>query len=195
MTSPTHRDTIYHIYVRLNLRLPQQLILVNLAMTALSPFWKQYLNPSKTTGTKTQQNLYMRHSNWLITMRATHLSGLQLVLSMSASLAFTIAWPGCRVSSAKWMDPGCVPVAEILGTNYTQRMCFCYDVGGGNGYDIAELYQKHPNLPGRLTLQDLPDVIASVKDLPKPVEPMAYDFFTEQPIKGKNFIFSSFLRS
>ncbi|KAN0102106.1 hypothetical protein V8E51_012616 [Hyaloscypha variabilis] len=34
-----------------------------------------------------------------------------------------------------------------------------------------------------LILQDLPDVIASVKDLPEAVKPMAHDFFTEQPSK------------
>jgi len=88
------------------------------------------------------------------------------------------------------MDPGCVPVDEVLGKDCHPEDVLLVDVGGGNGHDIAEFHQQYPNLAGRLILQDLPDVIASVKDLPEAVEVMAHNFFTEQPIKGKGCIYS-----
>jgi hypothetical protein len=86
-------------------------------------------------------------------------------------------------------------IIPVLGTDCHPEDVLLEDVGGRNGHDIAEFHQKHPNLPGRLILQDLPDAIASVKDLPTAVEPMAHDFFAEQLIKGKNFTFSPVLRS
>jgi hypothetical protein len=56
------------------------------------------------------------------------------------------------------MDPGCMLVAEVLGTNLYPEDMFLVEVGGGNSHDITEFYQKHPNLPDRLILQDLPDI-------------------------------------
>jgi demethylsterigmatocystin 6-O-methyltransferase len=59
------------------------------------------------------------------------------------------------------------------------------DVGGGTGQQCLELKKKYPNLTGRVILQDLPAVVAEAEfpaDLG--IEKMAYDFFTEQPIKG-----------
>ena len=58
------------------------------------------------------------------------------------------------------------------------------DVGGGQGQEIMELRKRYPKLPGRTVLQDLPHVIAGA---PKTdgMEIMEYDFFTPQPIKGK----------
>ena len=57
------------------------------------------------------------------------------------------------------------------------------DIGGGLGHDLIAFKQKHPILPGKLIIQDLPIVIDSVKDLPSGISAMKHDFFAEQPVK------------
>lgn len=46
---------------------------------------------------------------------------------------------------------------------------------------------KHPNVPGRLVLQDLSNVIDGIQHLDHKIERMEYDFYTEQPVKGRVF--------
>ena len=59
------------------------------------------------------------------------------------------------------------------------------DIGGGMGPGMRSLAKAHPELLGRLILQDLEVVIDHVrKDPPQGVELMPHDFFTPQPIKG-----------
>ena len=67
------------------------------------------------------------------------------------------------------------------------------DIGGGEGHYLHALNDKYPDLPGRLVLQDLPQVISSIRDLPKRTELMPHDFFTSQPVKGKSSIDSLLL--
>lgn len=59
------------------------------------------------------------------------------------------------------------------------------DVGGGNGQQCVELLNEFPSLKGRgrIVLQDRKDVLekAIVED---GIERMAYDYLTEQPVKG-----------
>jgi hypothetical protein len=57
------------------------------------------------------------------------------------------------------------------------------DIGGNIGHDIENFRQVYPDTAARLYLQDLPGVIANSK-CPEPVNKMAHDFFTPQPIKG-----------
>jgi demethylsterigmatocystin 6-O-methyltransferase len=65
----------------------------------------------------------------------------------------------------------------------TDRPVFV-DIGGGTGQQCAAIKEKFPDLPGKVILQDLPAVVAEAK-LPEDIETMAYDFFTPQPVKGK----------
>ncbi|KAI9044585.1 sterigmatocystin 8-O-methyltransferase precursor [Aspergillus affinis] len=58
------------------------------------------------------------------------------------------------------------------------------DIGGGEGHYLHALNDKYPDLPGRLVLQDLPQVISSIRGPPKRTELMPHDFFTAQPVKG-----------
>ncbi|KAJ9661615.1 hypothetical protein H2201_006471 [Coniosporium apollinis] len=79
---------------------------------------------------------------------------------------------GYRLGQPSWIDPDFYPVQDLL-------------VKGGNlGHDLEEFRRKHPATPGRLVLQDLRVVIGQIKELDEKIEPMAHDFFTEQPIKG-----------
>lgn len=56
------------------------------------------------------------------------------------------------------------------------------DVGGGKGHDLLEFNAKYPG--HRMILQDLESVIETLDDLHPAIEPVVYDFFTEQPLKG-----------
>ena len=57
------------------------------------------------------------------------------------------------------------------------------DVGGGVGHQCALLKSRHPDLVGRVVLQDSETVIQHA--LPtETVEKMAFDFWQEQPIIG-----------
>lgn len=61
------------------------------------------------------------------------------------------------------------------------------DVGGSTGYDLTIFKEAHPELPGRLIVQDLPGTIEKL-DQPalkaKGIEPMPHDFFTPEPVQG-----------
>ncbi|KAL4795782.1 S-adenosyl-L-methionine-dependent methyltransferase [Aspergillus venezuelensis] len=86
----------------------------------------------------------------------------------------------------RWMDPGFFPVQEQLvdGITIAQDDVLMVDVGGSFGHDLLDFRRKWPDVPGRLILQDLPEVVAQVKDLHPSLEVMGHDFFQEQPIKG-----------
>lgn len=58
------------------------------------------------------------------------------------------------------------------------------DVGGGPGQELIRFKERHPDIPGRLVLQDLPLTLQRIEKLPDGIEPMEYDFFTPQPVKG-----------
>ncbi|KAI0530327.1 sterigmatocystin 8-O-methyltransferase [Xylaria digitata] len=82
-----------------------------------------------------------------------------------------------------WLD--WYPMQERLidGSDPANDPALLVDIGGGWGHDIMAFYNKYPN-KGKLILQDLPDVIKDCQSLPSGVEGLAYDFFTEQPVKG-----------
>ena len=80
------------------------------------------------------------------------------------------------------------PFVSVLGLNAKRdpEAILFVDVGGNKGHEAVGLHAAYPDLPGRLILQDLSDMIDRVgKDPPKDIELMSYDFFTLQPIKGK----------
>lgn len=86
-----------------------------------------------------------------------------------------------------WMDADFYPVQQqlVYGARTDAEAVLMVDVGGGLGHDLVEFHGKHPETPGRLVVQDLPNVIGTIQNLDKAIEPMAHDFFTEQPIKGE----------
>lgn len=100
-----------------------------------------------------------------------------------------------------WMVPDFYPVQELLvkGARTDVDSVPIVNVGGGSGHDLEEFQRKHPNAPGRLVPQDLPAVIEQIREIHERIKPMAHDFYTEQPIKGKQLtsllclLFSRFL--
>jgi hypothetical protein len=96
---------------------------------------------------------------------------------------------GYRQGRPSWMDESdesFFPVQDRLvkGTKSDADAALIVDIGGSIGHDLAEFAVKHPGAPGRLVLQDLPAVLGQIASLDGRIERMAYDFYTEQPVKG-----------
>ena len=80
------------------------------------------------------------------------------------------------------------PMASILAPNTKTdpKAVLLVDVGGNKGYEVESFHGAHPDIPGRLILQDLSSMIGRVRENPlTDIELMPYDFFTPQPVKGK----------
>lgn len=59
------------------------------------------------------------------------------------------------------------------------------DIGGSSGHDLVGFRSGHPEIPGRLILQDLPHAIEATNEeelRSHNIETMAHDFFTPEPI-------------
>jgi len=59
------------------------------------------------------------------------------------------------------------------------------DIGGGSGHDLVGFRTAHPDMPGRLILQDLPHAIDSADndELSRHgIEASIHDFFTPEPV-------------
>jgi hypothetical protein len=59
------------------------------------------------------------------------------------------------------------------------------DIDGGQAQFIEALVAANPNLPGIFILQDLQPVIGSLNKSSLGFEAMVHDFFTPQPVAGK----------
>ncbi|KAI2618196.1 S-adenosyl-L-methionine-dependent methyltransferase [Hypoxylon sp. NC1633] len=104
---------------------------------------------------------------------------------------FNLHMAGYHQGRPSWMDPGFFPVQERLigGAEKSDTAAFLVDIGGSIGHDMEEFLRKHPSVPGRLVVQDLPAVLNQIKDLDQRIEPMEYNFLTEQPVKGSRAYF------
>jgi flavine halogenase len=79
-----------------------------------------------------------------------------------------------------------IPFGDFLkssGTSSDDDRPVFLDVGGGAGQQCARLLAKHPELAGRVILQDQPSVLETANAIPG-VKFMPHDFFTRQPITG-----------
>ena len=87
----------------------------------------------------------------------------------------------------KWFDDGYYPIRDRLieGAKGGGGDVFMVDVGGGRGHDLIWLQQSHKDIPGRLILQDRPEVVG-LAQLQPGIESMQHDFNTPQPIKGQS---------
>ncbi|KAJ5195606.1 S-adenosyl-L-methionine-dependent methyltransferase [Penicillium cinerascens] len=82
------------------------------------------------------------------------------------------------------------PVANKLGElRQEPDAALMVDVGGGPGQELVRFKQKHPEIPGRFVLQDLPLTLKRIGKMPDGIETMEYDFFTPQSIKGSRLYF------
>ena len=95
---------------------------------------------------------------------------------------------GKHVGRPSWMDPDFYPFKDKLvkDAKTEHESVFLVDIGGGKGHDLQEMHGKHPEIPGKLVLQDVKGVIeeAEASGLDVKIVPMEHDFFTKQPITG-----------
>ena len=116
----------------------------------------------------------------------TKLQMFDLLNSMPEVMHDFNAFMGNTMGSRKyWVD--WYPVKEQLLQGAKESNALIVDVGGGRGHDLQAFYEKYPQ-QGRLVLQDLPQVINSLADLDPAIEGVMYNFFTEQPIRGRGTV-------
>lgn len=86
-----------------------------------------------------------------------------------------------RESLPTWLEG--FPFEQKLWQNVGPETPLFVDIGGAAGHQCVALKGKFPHVPGRIILQDLPAVIKLFNPA-EGIEPMSYDFWTPQPIKG-----------
>ncbi|KAF4956712.1 hypothetical protein FSARC_11480 [Fusarium sarcochroum] len=81
------------------------------------------------------------------------------------------------------------PVNERLVEGFDKSISdvFLVDVGGGRGHDLSA-FASGQESPGRLILQDLPEVISSVQESAA-FETQPHNFYTPQPVQGARVYF------
>lgn len=87
----------------------------------------------------------------------------------------------------KWFDSPDIMDGIFGGKNISREDVILIDVGGSSGYDILNFHAAHPDMSGRLILQDLPATIHSLDTkalASKGVEAIPHDFFTPQPVQN-----------
>lgn len=72
------------------------------------------------------------------------------------------------------------PARERLRIDDPQRVVLV-DVGGNLGHQVRKFQETFPGMNGRYVLEDLPEVVAQVTDLPPSTTKVGHDFFTPQP--------------
>ncbi|KAI1208247.1 S-adenosyl-L-methionine-dependent methyltransferase [Annulohypoxylon truncatum] len=79
-------------------------------------------------------------------------------------------------------------IKDEIGQNSTDSTILFVDVAGASGHQCVAFKQRYPELPGRIILQDRPEVIQQVKSSPLPgferIEAQPHDIFKPQPIIG-----------
>ncbi|KAB5578040.1 S-adenosyl-L-methionine-dependent methyltransferase [Coniochaeta sp. 2T2.1] len=103
--------------------------------------------------------------------------------------AFNNFMTGYATARPRWID--FYPVKERLG-GCTSHDVLLVDIGGGLGHETSALHKAHPELPGKLIVQDLEFVVSEArasKTLPDIVALQTHDFFTPQPVVGAKAYF------
>ena len=104
---------------------------------------------------------------------------------------------GYRQGKPSWVEPDFYPVTERLGKPLKagETTVLLVDIGGGMGHDLEEFKARHPQLSGRLVLQERQEVVNQIQHLSPGIEATVHDFFTPQPIKGMQLVILRVARS
>ncbi|KAI1775544.1 S-adenosyl-L-methionine-dependent methyltransferase [Hypoxylon cercidicola] len=97
---------------------------------------------------------------------------------------FNAFMTGQRADRKQWFEFLDVHGILLKGAKAEPNATLLVDIGGGEGHDISEFYKRYPDAPGKLILQDLPEVTDSIQELPPKIERQKHDIFQRQPIKG-----------
>ncbi|KAF4310395.1 O-methyltransferase family 2 [Botryosphaeria dothidea] len=98
--------------------------------------------------------------------------------------AFNDAMGAHTQSSSAWTVETYPFAAELSQMNTDDNTILFVDIGGGKGHVTRHVRSLCPDIKGKMVFTDREPVIADVVETMPGVEKMAYDFFTEQPIKG-----------
>ena len=79
------------------------------------------------------------------------------------------------------------PWESLSSLHPTPTTVVVVDIGGGTGKGISRIWSHCGDLAGRFILQDQAHVIQAAGSLDDRIEKMAYDFFQDQPVRGKRF--------
>ena len=86
-----------------------------------------------------------------------------------------------RSGEKNWLDD--FPFEAEVSQNIQPEEVLFVDVGGGIGTQCRNLKTKHPDLLGRIVLQDLAPAIKQALAV-EGMEAEVHDFYAEQPVKG-----------
>ncbi|KAI0104310.1 S-adenosyl-L-methionine-dependent methyltransferase [Nemania sp. FL0031] len=103
---------------------------------------------------------------------------------------------GYSLGRPGWMEDGFYSVKERLFDGFdtiNKDAVLLVDIAGGVGHYMEGFLSKFPDAPGRLILRDLPSVLEHIRHPHPRIERMAYDFFTEQPVKGARAYYMHFV--
>lgn len=88
-----------------------------------------------------------------------------------------------REAQPPWFE--IYPVERLLGHAVPSLgTVFLIDIGGNQGHDLSRFRQRYSHLPGKLVLQDPPDVVNGVSGREAGIDVMGYNFLDLQPVKG-----------
>ncbi|KAJ5630896.1 uncharacterized protein N7484_010996 [Penicillium longicatenatum] len=161
LTQPAGRDGIPCIY---DLAVP--------TLSKLPEYLRahDYANPQDYESSPMQWAVGQSQFEWL----AKHKDQQTLFNSYMASR---------RQGRPMWFDV--YPVERLMGHSIPCiDTVFLVDIGGNQGHDLSQFRQKYKHLPGRVILQDLPQVLNGVSGRESGIEVMPYSFMDPQPVKG-----------
>ncbi|KAJ5669927.1 uncharacterized protein N7477_005290 [Penicillium maclennaniae] len=160
LTQPVGRDgvpCIYDLTVPTLSKLPEYLRV------------HQYANPQEYAHSPMQWAVGQSQFEWL----ASNKKQQTLFNSYMASR---------RQGRPMWFDV--YPVDRLMGHAVPcEDTIFLVDVGGNQGHDLSMFRQKYRHLPGKLVLQDLPEVLNGVSG-GDGIQVMSYSFMEPQPVQG-----------
>lgn len=92
---------------------------------------------------------------------------------------------GSLASRAAWFEKFDAQAIILDGSKRDDpEAVLLVDIAGGEGHDVQAFARAFPSAPGILVLQDLPPVIANIKQLDPKILRQPHDIFGEQPVKG-----------
>ena len=137
----------------------------------------EYLNPSESGNSPFQRGHNTKEPPFI------------WVLSHPSNLQHFMQWmTASREGQKTWLDV--FPIEDELCRGKSPDTPLLVDVGGGIGHQCVALKTRLPHVPGRIILQDLPQVVAQAIPM-EGVETMAHDFWTPQPVKGTSNLTTS----
>ncbi|KAH9205008.1 S-adenosyl-L-methionine-dependent methyltransferase [Leptodontidium sp. 2 PMI_412] len=94
---------------------------------------------------------------------------------------FLVYMRGRKDGNPRWLDY--FPVStQVDDLSTAEDAVTLVDIGGNLGHDVKLFQERCPDIPGRVVLMDLPEVVRGNPDPLIGIEKVGYDFFTPQPV-------------